>query len=220
LTDSKLDGTVSTMGGRVLFENVAGDIEGNSRGGSVVYKNVKKKSGESKGKPIRLKTMGGAMMVNHAPNGAILHTMGGEISIKSAKKFVDAKTMGGNIVVAELDGWIKASTMGGKIDVTVINDAGKGERDVTLESKGGDIHLTIPAGFSMDIYAEVIVPKGQNLEEKIVSDFPLEHNVPETRETKKGKDMKIITATGKIGGGKHKIILKTWSGKIYIKKNK
>ena len=220
LTDSNLDGKLSTMGGRVLFENVVGDVEGHSMGGSVVYKNVKRKKGTPNGQPIRMKTMGGAIIVNHAPNGAILHTMGGKVNIKSAAKFIDAKTMGGDILVKELDGWIKASTMGGKIDVTMVGDPSKGKRDVTLESKGGDIYLSVPANLSMDIEAQVIIKKGQSSKGRIVSDFPLKQKAPETLESKVGKNREIIGATGTVGGGKHKIRLKTWSGKIVIKKNK
>ena len=218
LTDSNLDGTLTTMGGRVLFENVVGNIEGRSMGGRVVYNNVKRKGGTSNAEPIRMKTMGGAINVNHAPNGAILRTKGGKISIKSAAKFIDAETMGGDIVVEELDGWIKASTMGGEIDVTMKGNPTEEKLDVTLENKGGDILLTIPENLSMAIEAQVTVHKGKGPKNPIVSDFPLEHKVLETRRMTNGKDLVVLGASGTFAGGKNKIKLKTWSGKIYIKK--
>ncbi len=220
LTDSQIGGTLSTMGGRVLVENVVGDIKGSSMGGNVVYKNVKTQSGNSNGEPIRMKTMGGAIIVNHAPNGAVLHTMGGKISIKSAAKFVDAKTMGGSIDVEELDGWIKATTMGGTIHVAMVGDPGKGQRNVNLETMSGDIYLSVPEKLSMAIEVEVVMQKGQNEEDAIVSDFPLDRQIPEAWQTDNGKQVKRIIATGKTGTGKNTIKLKTKLGKISIKKNK
>ena len=45
VTDSELDGRLSTGGGKVLLENVVGDVEATSGGGNVRYKNVRDRDG-------------------------------------------------------------------------------------------------------------------------------------------------------------------------------
>ncbi|MCP5108719.1 MAG: DUF4097 domain-containing protein [bacterium] len=220
LTDSDLDGKVTTMGGRVLVENVTGDIKGVSMGGNVIYKNVKNRSGVSSGKIVKISTMGGAINVSEASEGADLHTMGGGIHVKSAKKFVKAKTMGGDIGIDAVDGGVKAVTMGGDITVTMTGDPNKGERDVNLVSMGGDITLTVPAGLSMDVDIKLTYTKNAKKRYKIVSDFSLEQEKTGKWEIGKGTPRKYIYGKAKIAGARHKIKIKTVNGNIYLKKSK
>jgi DUF4097 and DUF4098 domain-containing protein YvlB len=214
LKESDVDGRLTTMGGRVLLENVVGDVDATSMGGQVIYKNVKSRSGEGNGKVVRIKTMGGAIDVAEAAHGADLHTMGGDITIKSAQEFVTAKTMGGDIAIEAIDGWVKATTMGGDIKVNMTGNPKKGKRDVELKSMGGDIHLTVPAGLSMDIEIQLTLTPRAKKEYKIISDF----EIKQEKKTKDGKT--IIYGTGSIGGGKHKIKIKTVNGNIILKKSK
>jgi hypothetical protein len=217
LTDSDIDGKVKTMGGRVLLENVVGDISGSSMGGNVIYKNVKSRSGKSTGKMVKISTMGGAINVSDAAHGADVHTMGGDIHIKSAGEFIKAKTMGGDIEVDSINGWISATTMGGNITVTMTGDPAQGKRDVHLNSMGGDITLTVPAGLSMDIDLEIEYTKDCKKECQIRSDFKIQQEKTREWETGKGSPRKHIYGKAKIKDGKHQIKIKTINGNIILK---
>jgi hypothetical protein len=104
LTKSHLDGQVSTMGGEVLLEEISGTVKGSSMGGKVVQK---KSSGtDSKTGEVEISSMGGALNVQDAPEGAVLSTMGGDIHVVSAGDHVRAKTMGGDIRIDSIDGWV------------------------------------------------------------------------------------------------------------------
>jgi hypothetical protein len=220
LKNSDLDGKLKTMGGRVLFEDVTGDVNGSSMGGNVIYKNVKNRSGKSTGKMVKISTMGGAINVSDAPEGADVHTMGGSIHIKSAGKFVKAKTMGGDITVDAIDGAIKATTMGGDVEVTMTGNPGKGDRDVKLSSMGGEMTLTVPAALSMDVDIELAYTKNAKKKYKIISDFDLKIKETDTWDDSHGSPRKYIYGKAKIAGGKHKIKIKTINGNIYLKKGK
>jgi DUF4097 and DUF4098 domain-containing protein YvlB len=217
LTDSDIDGKVSTMGGRVMLENVVGDIDGSSMGGNVIYKNVKTRSGNSTGKEVNIRTMGGAIDVNDASHGAKVSTMGGDIHIASAREYVTAKTMGGKIVVDSIDGWIEATTMGGDIRVTMTGDPNKGKRDVTLTSMGGDITLNVPAGLSMDIDLKLSFTEKYSKKCKITGSMNIKQETTDKWETDKGTPRKTISGTAKTKDGKNKIIIKTINGNIDIK---
>jgi len=219
LEDSDIDGKVKTMGGRVLLEDVTGDVKGSSMGGNVIYKNVKPRSGESTGKVVHITTMGGAINVSDAPQGAKVSTMGGNIHIKSAGQFILAKTMGGNIDVDEIDGYIKATTMGGNVNVSMTGDPAKGDRHVTLSSMGGDITLLVPAELSMDIDLVLSYTDRSSRNYKIISDFDIQQSKTDEWETKKGSPRKYIYGKGKTKDGKHKIKITTINGNIILKRN-
>ena len=220
LKNSELDGKLKTMGGRVLFEDVIGDVKGTSMGGNVVYKNVKPRNGSATGKMVKISTMGGAINVSDAPEGADVHTMGGNIHIKSAAKFVKAKTMGGDITIDAIDGAVKATTMGGNIIITMTGDPQKGDREVKLSSMGGDITLTVPAGLSMDVDIQLALTKNAKKDYKIVSDFDLQIKKTDDWDKRDGSPRKYIYGKAEIAGGKNKIKIKTINGNIYLKKGK
>jgi len=221
LKDSEVDGRAKTMGGEVLVENVKGDVNASSMGGKVQHKNVSGKA-KSVGNEVDISTMGGALDIDRAPNGAKLKTMGGEITINYAGKFLDAETMGGDINAKEVDGWIKAKTMGGDIEAKMVGDPKEGNRDVKLTSMGGDITLVVPNGLSMDIDIEIAYPKNSRKEFedcKIISDFKIDETRTTEWERKNGNsERKYIYGKGSVNGGKNKIIIKTINGNVYLKK--
>lgn len=218
LVSSQVDGKVSTMGGTVTIKDVVGDIKGSSMGGNVVYDNVQRPGKPADDKEVAISTMGGEIRVPSAPSGANVKTMGGSIHIGSAKAFVKASTMGGSIEIKEVDGGATATTMGGDISVAMVGDPSVGNRDVRLESKGGDIHLTLPAGLSMAIDVELEHTRNSTRSYKIESDFPLAiSETPEWSESR-GTARKTIKGAASIGGGKHKILIRTINGNVVIKK--
>ncbi len=221
LKDSEVDGRAKTMGGEVLVENVKGDINASSMGGKVQHINVSGKD-KSVGNEVDISTMGGALDIDRAPNGAKLKTMGGEITINYAGKFLDAETMGGDINAKEVDGWIKAKTMGGDVEVKMVGDPKDGNRDVKLTSMGGDITLVVPNGLSMDIDIEIAYTKNshKDFEDcKIISDFKIDEKRTTEWERKKGNSKrKYIYGKGSVDDGKNKITIRTINGSVYLKK--
>jgi len=218
LSASQVDGKVSTMGGSLKLKDVVGDLKASTMGGSITSDNVQRSGKALDDKEVAISTMGGDIHVPSAPTGAQVKTMGGKIHIGSAKDFVKASTMGGEIEIKEIDGGVSASTMGGNITVTMVGDPAVGKRDVKLDSKGGEIRLTLPAGLSMEIDVELEYTKNSPRNFKIDSDFPL--NISETPEWSEGKGSprKTLKGTASVGGGKHKVIIRTINGNVVIKK--
>jgi len=219
LRDSEVDGEVTTMGGRISIENVIGDIKGHSMGGNVVYRNVRKREGDSSGKVVRITTMGGAIHVDQAEAGAEVETMGGDITIQSAREYVKAKTMGGDIVIKSVDGYVKATTMGGAIEARISGDS-QGKKDATLSSMSGAITLTVPEALAMEIDIQLTYTKGNQGEYQIRSDFPLQIEEDKEWSQEHGTPRKTIHGRGKTGDGRNKITITTVNGDIYLKKSK
>ncbi len=138
------------MGGNVTLRNVRGGLHGKTMGGNVRSEGS---GGSGSNGPIELSTMGGNLEIREAPAGARLRTMGGEIHVGRAGEFVEAVTYGGDIRVDSVDGWVDLSTMGGDIQVRVTGTDGK--RDVKVDSKGGEITVTVPASLAMNIDIEL-----------------------------------------------------------------
>lgn len=226
LTDSELDGSLETMGGEVLFENVIGDVKGSSMGGNVRYKNVRRRDGglgspprvegherEITSNTVQISTMGGKIEVDEAPEGADVHTMGGDIEIADARRFVRAKTMGGDIEIAAIDGWVQATTMGGNVQVTVTGGGG----DVELVSMSGDVDLTVPSGFGMDLDLEIAFTRNSRQDYRIEAPGGVTSTVTPDWDDDKGSPRKTIRASGPVGGGGHKVTIRTVNGNITIR---
>jgi DUF4097 and DUF4098 domain-containing protein YvlB len=224
LTDSELDGLLKTMGGQVLFENVVGDIRGKSMGGNVRYKNVERRDGKlgspprtggdldaSTSETVQISTMGGAIEVDEAREGADVHTMGGKIEIRDADRFVRAKTMGGDILIDAVDGWVEAITMGGDVDVTVTGSGG----DVKLISMSGDITLQVPSGFSMELDLAIAYTRNSQQDYKIDTPYDLQHSVSDDWDREKGSPRKFIRAKGSTGGA-NSVRIETVNGNITV----
>ncbi|MCH8244935.1 MAG: DUF4097 family beta strand repeat protein [Bacteroidetes bacterium] len=220
LEDSDVDGRVSTMGGEITVTNVTGNVKANTMGGDVSYNHVRQRSSSGRDAEVQISTMGGEITVDRADYGADLETMGGEIHVGSARDHVKVSTMGGEIIIEEIDGWVEASTMGGEIEVHMVGDPNKGDRHVDLSSMGGDIVLTVPDGLSMDIEAEITVTGRYDVDDfKVRSDFELRIEQTPAGERRR-RDKALIVATGTIGGGKHRIKIKTINGDITIRRGR
>jgi len=218
LTGSRLDGSLTTMGGKVLFEDVEGDVDGKSMGGNVILRNVRRSDGSSTGDMVKISTMGGDVEVDDAPAGADLHTMGGDIEVGRAAGFVKAKTMGGDIELEAIDGWIEATTMGGDIEARMVGDVASGDRHVELTSMSGDVELIVPAGLSMAIDVELAYTKNSSKDYEIESDFDLEISETSDWSHEWGSPRKVIRGKATLGGGEHKVKIRTVNGDVVLKK--
>jgi DUF4097 and DUF4098 domain-containing protein YvlB len=216
LTNSDVDGFLKTMGGEVRFEDVTGDVQATTMGGRIIQKNVRRRSGESGGP--RVDTRGGDIEIEDAPDGTDIKTMGGTIHIKRAKQTVRAETMGGDIEVDAIDGAVQAKTMGGDVTVVMVGDPSQGNREVSLQSMGGEINLTVPSGLSMDIEVTLAYTKGREGDYDIKSDFDLKREKSSDWEYRDGSPRKFIIGTAVVAGGKNKIRIKTINGNVHLKK--
>jgi DUF4097 and DUF4098 domain-containing protein YvlB len=218
--NSKLEGELKTMGGSIDFDNVTGGIKASTMGGSVSMTSNKGMAVKDLSE-VKISTMGGAIHVDDAPNGADVHTMGGDITIKNAKKYVKAKTMGGEIEIASIDGWVKATTMGGDVTVIMTGDASGPDHSVDLSTMGGEIELTLPNNIDANFDIHLVYTKDSRKDYEIKSDFDLKiEEKSEDWDYHKGEARKEIIGTGKAGSGKHNIYIKTVNGDITIKKSK
>ncbi len=214
LTNSDVDGTVKTMGGKALVEDVFGNVKVTSMGGAVTRRRVTRTNGESIGEQVNINTMGGDIDVSDAPFGADVHTMGGDITIDSASDTVKAKTMGGDIRLREIDGSVNATTMAGDVQVTV-----RGNHDVDLTSMHGGITLILPDGDDFAIDIELDYTKNSSRNYKIISDFPIDQTESADWDYDRGSPRKTIHATGTVGGGSRRVVIRTVNGNVYLKKN-
>ena len=199
---------ISTMGGDLSLDYAGKSIKAKTYGGDIDVARAEK---------VNVTTMGGDISIQEAPVGAKVKTMGGDIEIGTVGEYVDAETMGGDITVDEIDGWVKAITMGGDVEVTMTGDPDKGKRNVEIKSMSGDVDLTVPKGLSMEFDIEIQWTKDADRKPKIVSDLDID--IEETKEWKKkhGQKRKYIYGTGKAGGGKHLIKIRTINGDVTIK---
>jgi DUF4097 and DUF4098 domain-containing protein YvlB len=231
VTDSDLDGHMSTMGGTVLLRDVVGDLEAESTGGNVRYENVRGRDGKLRApggqsaegmaaKTVTISTMGGSIFVDDAPAGAWVNTMGGDINVEKASGFVKANTMGGNIDIHVADGQVAASTMAGEINVEIEGGLGDGEEGINLSSCCGDITLKVPPDLSMDLDLTISYTKNSSQDFEILSDFDVLVEHSKDWDYQNGSPRKRIHGTGKVGGGKHPVVIKTINGNIRLKQAK
>ena len=80
LERSEVGGTVTTMRGNVVLDDVIGDVNASSMNGRVERRNVRA-SGPAR--EIRMATMSGAIDVGDAPGGATVSTMRGDVRIEA-----------------------------------------------------------------------------------------------------------------------------------------
>jgi DUF4097 and DUF4098 domain-containing protein YvlB len=227
--NSTLDGEVRTGGGKVLVENVTGDIQASSGGGTVTYRKVYGNDGSilspNKGKledaseeTVLISNAGGKIKVDAAPEGADVYTGGGNIRVKGADRFVSARTGGGDVEIDLLSGWVKAGTGAGEIEVFVAENAAH-NGDIKLTSGTGDILLTLPADFSMDLSVELGVTNNSNDKYTLNSDFDIDIETDDEWDYSRGTPRKYTNASANLNGGNHRVIIHTTNGNVTIKKS-
>ena len=123
---------LSTQGGHIQVEDVAGDIDAFTAGGHIVAGNVL-------GNAV-LRTGGGHIRAGQIGGRAQLETDGGNITLKQANSFVSVRTGGGQIDFGEVRGSVRAQTGGGGIRIITVSGP------MEVESNGGSVCLTRVAG--------------------------------------------------------------------------
>jgi TonB family protein len=123
---------LSTEGGHIQIQDVAGDVDAFTAGGHIVAGNI---SGDAV-----LRSGGGHIRAGQISGRARLETDGGNITLKRAGSFVSVRTGGGQIDFGEVRGSVRAQTGGGGIRIITVSGP------MEVESNGGSICLTRVAG--------------------------------------------------------------------------
>src|SRR5580698_922430 len=123
---------LSTQGGHIQVQDVAGNIDAFTAGGHIVAGNI---SGDAV-----LRSGGGHIRAGQISGRAQLETDGGNITLKQAGSFVSVRTGGGQIDFGEVRGSVRAQTGGGGIRIITVSGP------MEVESNGGSICLTRVAG--------------------------------------------------------------------------
>ncbi len=123
---------LSTEGGHIQVQDVAGNLDAFTAGGHIVAGNI---AGDA-----TLHSGGGHIRAGQINGRAQLETDGGNITLKQAGSFVSVRTGGGQIDFGEVRGSVRAQTGGGGIRIITVSGP------MEVESNGGSICLTRVAG--------------------------------------------------------------------------
>src|SRR5271155_937466 len=132
VSQSHLLAKLSTQGGHIQVQDVAGDLDAFTAGGHIVAGNI---TGDG-----TLRSGGGNLRAGQIGGRAQLETDGGNITLKQAGSFVSVRTGGGQIDFGEVRGSVRAQTGGGGIRIITVSGP------MEVESNGGSICLTRVAG--------------------------------------------------------------------------
>jgi len=222
-----------TLDGEVVRGDVSGDFLSTSTGGSYRVGRVTGRvkilthSGEirlaSAGAGADLKSFGGDIIVGpvtgdvkastaagdirvQTVTGSLLaETAGGDVRVERVGGTLDAKTAGGDIVAPRVGGGVRAITAGGDVRIGALAPAIPG--GITVHNSGGDVTLWLPADCKADV--ELSVTGVEEDETAIRSDFP---------DLTVSKRPGSQRATARLNGGGEKIVVRTSSGTIRIRK--
>ncbi|WP_348264858.1 DUF4097 family beta strand repeat-containing protein [Telmatobacter sp. DSM 110680] len=161
-----------------------------------------------------LNTMGGGIHVGNVASFARIKTMGGGVDVDHASGSVDATTMGGEITIGTSEGPVKATSMGGGITVHEIGSSGQ-ERDIQLTSKGGDIQLTVPKDFPMEVKITLAYTRTDK-QYRITQHAGLDVRESDNWDNSFGTPRKYIRARGIVGSGLNHVTIETINGNVTL----
>ena len=118
---------IETQCGNIDVKNIAGNVDGQSGGGTVVVDMI--------GGTVTAETGGGDVRIGHVGGGAKIVTGGGNVDLGEMGGSVSVETGGGNVHLESATGWVKAETGGGNIT------AQKCTSSLHAETGGGNIEI-------------------------------------------------------------------------------
>lgn len=187
---------ILTHSGEIRVGAVGGGADLKSFGGDIVVGPV---TGD-----LQASTMAGDIQVEAVSGSALADTAGGDIRIELVGGSLDARTSGGDIRAPRVGGGVRAVSAGGEIRIGVTSREVKG--GITIRNDGGDVSLALPPDCKADV--ELIVT-GADDESAIRSEFP---------ELTISKRPGLLSATASLNGGGERVVVRTTSGTIRLKK--
>lgn len=154
---------------------------------------------------LRAQTLAGDVRAGAVAGSITIETSGGDIRVERVGGSAGARTGGGDIVLPSVRGGIEAHTGGGDVRVGILSREIKG--GVTIRDSGGDVTLTLPADFRGEVDLEV---HDFDPDETLIrSEFP---EIAVTRQHGTQR------AAGNLNGGGPKVLVRTQSGSIRLRK--
>ncbi len=200
------DFRIGRVSGRVKILSHSGEIRVASAG---VGADLKTFGGDIEIGPVtgdlRAQTGAGDIRAGPVAGSLFAETSGGDIRIKEIGGGAEARTGGGDIVLPGVRGHILAETAGGDVRVGALSQTLKG--GVSIHTSGGDVTLTLPADFRGEV--ELVAHSGRFDEDIIRSEFP-ELTISRERHRQR--------ASGSLNGGGAKVVVRTDSGSIRLRK--
>lgn len=199
-----------SMSGDVTMENVGGKAAAETKSGNV------KITGARNG--AKGETMSGDVTVANIENGLYCRTASGDVEAKNVTGSAELKCVSGNVTAENIRGDVEAETVSGSVKMLGISGAGviKGktmsgsvvyEGEVTssgrysLQAHSGKVEMKIPSGSAFDLDASAF--SGTiNTEFDVVFSGKLNKQ----------------SIRGSVNGGGADVMLKTFSGNIYLRK--
>ena len=208
---SMVSANVDSVSGDLTLEKIGGAVKAETVSGDVSLKDI---TGT-----LKAKSVSGDVEVFKADKGANCNSVSGDIEIYDVIGDVDASTVSGDVTVERIKGSIEAETVSGEIELLDVTDAkvikagtvsgsvkyvGKIYADgrYHLKSHSGCIDMIIPSDSSFDLEAKTF--SGD-----IETDFDI---------TVSGK-ISRKKLSGSVNGGGAEIVIKTFSGDVYLKKS-
>ncbi len=198
--------TVGKVSGRVRILTHSGEIR---LGGAGAGADLKTFGGDIVVGPVtgdlKASTMAGDIRAGSVSGSALADTAGGDIRIERVGGNLDANTAGGDIVAPRVAGGVRAATAGGDVRIGVTSRDARG--GVAIHNSGGDVTLSLPPDVRAEV--ELAVTGADEDDSAIRSDFP---------ELSISKKAGTIRGTASLNGGGEKIVIRTTSGTIRLKK--
>lgn len=188
---------ILTHSGEIRLGAAGGGADLKSFGGDIVVGPV---TGD-----LKASTSAGDIRVQTVSGSLLADTAGGDVRAERVGGSLDAKTAGGDIVVPRVGGGIRAVTAGGDVRIGVVSSGIPG--GITVHNSGGDVTLWLPADCKADV--DLSVTGTDEEDTAIRSEFP---------DLMVSKRPNSQRATAKLNGGGEKIVVRTTSGSIRIRK--
>jgi beta-lactamase regulating signal transducer with metallopeptidase domain len=248
VSDSDLRGSVSTGGGMITLSRVRGPLSGRSGSGPVIYTEgtrvgVDRETGglervtvstrdkvihidpgerhEGRDGRLHITKAGGDIVLDRAPDGAVLSTGGGDVRVGRSSGDVTVNTGGGDIEVGPATGSVSAETGAGDVTITIVGGEAKGaDHSVEVSSGQGRVVIELPENLSARFDLETAYTNHFGRKPRIISDWNLRQEETDRWDDSEGTPRKYVRARGTVGEGGGLIRVRIVNGDVTIRRGR
>ncbi len=188
--------TIASRSGQIRLAEAGKGAELSTAGGDIRVETV---TGD-----LKATTFGGDIRAGSVSGDARLETSGGDVVVRAAGGAVSARTGGGDVVLKKVRGPVTARTSGGSITCEITSAAAAGGE---LATSGGDVTVTLPANYKADVEIQVT---GHDLDADAVT--------TQFSEIAISRRSGRVVGEGKLNGGGPKLLIRSSSGVVTVKK--